>query len=207
MNIKCPHCGKILLIKQQITDFSRVITCPVCKESSALSNFRILDNNRQLPQGDHTQYGGQGSKTDLNDSTHFNETQIPGHTNYGNYIIGSLTNIGTPQASPYKLKTGKNIVGRAWPGNSMTNIEIPTPGKNRMSREHLIIEVKEVTGKGIVHYASLYKQNVNPTFINKERLMFGDCVILRDGDLIDLPDASLKFTLDDNNNQFKTVLS
>lgn len=206
MNIKCPHCGKILLIKQQITDFSRVITCPVCKESSALSNFRILDNNRQ-PQGDHTQYGGQGGRTDFNDCTHFDETQATGHTNYGNSLIGSLTITGTPQASPCKLIIGKNIVGREWPGNSITNIQIPTPGKNRMSREHLVIEVKEVAGKGIVHYASLYKQNVNPTFINKERLMFGDCVILRDGDLIDLPDASLKFTLDDNNNQFKTVLS
>ena len=106
MNIKCPHCGKILLIKQQITDFSRVITCPVCKESSALSNFRILDNNRQ-PQGDHTQYGGQGGRSDFNDCTHFNETQATGHTNYGNSLIGSLTITGAPQASPCKLIIGK----------------------------------------------------------------------------------------------------
>ena len=64
-----------------------------------------------------------------------------------------------------------------------------------MSREHLVIEVKDVDGRGTVYQASLYKRNVNPTFINKEQLTFNDCVILHEGDIIDLPDASLKFTI------------
>ena len=194
MNIKCPHCGKLLLIKQQITDFSKIITCPVCKESSALSNFRIIEPANQ-PKSDHTQYGPQGGST-----------EIGGHGagSQGSTTIGTVTVMGTGNEQ-HKLRLGKNIVGRAWEGNTRTDIQIPTPGKLRMSREHLVIEVKEVHGKGTVHYASLYKQQVNTTYVNDEQVSYNDCIILKDGDIIHLPDADLKFTI--KNNQCDTILS
>ena len=195
MNIKCPHCGKLLQLKQQISDFNKIVTCPVCKESSPLSSFRIVEIQSQ---SDHTQFNIQGGQT-----RHGGE----GIGNNGNSTIGSIINLASPNDPPHKLKMGCNIIGRAWEGNVKTDIPIHTPGKNRMSREHLIIEVKEVPNKGIVHYASLYKEKINPTYINKEQIMFGDCLILKDNDTIDLPDASLKFTLQEDQNQYNTTFS
>lgn len=58
-----------------------------------------------------------------------------------------------------------------------------------MSREHLLIEVMEVEGQGLVHYLSLAKEAVNPTWINNERLLFGDSVILEPGAEIKMPSS------------------
>ena len=67
-----------------------------------------------------------------------------------------------------------------------------------MSREHLVIEIKKIPGKGFVHCASLYKEKVNPTFIGQNKLEYGDCVILHHRDLIRLPDVEARFEIPDN---------
>jgi hypothetical protein len=67
-----------------------------------------------------------------------------------------------------------------------------------MSREHVVIEVKRVAGKGFVHYLSLFKEKVNRTCINNDVLEYGDCVILKHGDIIHLPGIDLKFELPDS---------
>ena len=195
MNIKCPHCGKVLLIKQQISDFSKVVKCPVCHEASPLRDFKIIE---EIDKGDKTNYGIKKDETKYSNKPEGETTIDNGETTIGDNSIpqsGFIIDLGSPNDPPYRLKKGKNIIGRAWSGNTITDIGIHTPGKNRMSREHLVIEVKDVDGRGTVYQASLYKRNVNPTFINKEQLTFNDCVILHEGDIIDLPDASLKFTL------------
>lgn len=195
MRIKCPHCGNILLVKQQISNPRIIITCPVCKEQSPLALFKIIDSQMQnnvQPQGnnsDSTKYQGGGyDHTQYHDNSN-ERTELNTHSGIGSFA--ELSSSGTT----HQLKMGKNIIGRKWSGNTITDIAIDTPGKNRMSREHLVVEVKDVPGKGIVHYASLYKQNVNKTFINKEKLDFGDRFVLNNGDIIELPDASIKFIL------------
>lgn len=52
-----------------------------------------------------------------------------------------------------------------------------------------------VPGKGFVHYLSLYKERVNPTFLNKVSMMFGDCMVLKNGDIISLPNFDIVFEL------------
>ena len=57
--------------------------------------------------------------------------------------------------------------------------------------------MKKVEGKGFVHYVSLYKEKVNETLINGVRLEYGDCVVLKDGDMLRLPEATLVFEIPD----------
>ena len=73
-----------------------------------------------------------------------------------------------------------------------------------MSREHLVLEVKKVIGKGFVHYASLYKEKVNETMINNELLEYGDSIVLKSGDKLRLPDATIVFEIpDDEGTEFE----
>ena len=76
-------------------------------------------------------------------------------------------------------------------------IQIPAGENRRMSREHLVIEVKKISGKGFVHYVSLCKEKQNATFLNEERIAFGDCLVLKDRDVLRLPDATLRFEIPD----------
>ena len=79
------------------------------------------------------------------------------------------------------------------------NFEIATNVK-RMSRQHLLIEVKKVAVTGFLHYVSLYGQKANATFVGNSRLEVGDCLVLNDGDIIrlpDNPDISVRFEIPD----------
>jgi hypothetical protein len=60
-----------------------------------------------------------------------------------------------------------------------------------------VIEVKRVPAKGYVHYVSLYKEKVNPTYVEDELLQYGDCLVLSHGDVIKLPDVTFKFEIPD----------
>lgn len=96
----------------------------------------------------------------------------------------------------FQLKPGRNIIGRKGQ-NSDANFQIDTADKRSMSREHIVIEVKKLPVKGFVHYVSLYKEKVNKTSIGNEPLLYGDCVVLNHGDIIKLPDATLRFEIPD----------
>ncbi|MCI7783026.1 MAG: hypothetical protein MR544_08035, partial [Parabacteroides sp.] len=54
-----------------------------------------------------------------------------------------------------------------------------------------------IPGKGFVHIASLYKERVNPTYINQTPLLYGDHIILQMGDRIILPNVTLRFEIPD----------
>ena len=60
---------------------------------------------------------------------------------------------------------------------SEAGIQIYTADSRAMSREHIVIDVKNVPGKGFVHTLSLYKEKVNPTFIGSEPLVYGDRIV------------------------------
>lgn len=183
IKIKCPCCGTMLAVKQQPGIEDKNVTCPVCKETSPFKQYKPMT----IKKSEDTIY------PDKEERTHYEETDLDASMNF---TLGQLRIVSFP-LSPFRLNVGRNVIGRKASASS-ADIQLPTTESKRMSREHLIIEVKKIPEKGFVHYASLYKQRVNETFINQERLEFGDCIILKDGDVIKLPDMTVKFEIPDD---------
>ena len=169
IQIKCPCCGAVLAVLKQPGIESKSVTCPVCKQKSPFAAFGRPSGNKDE---DKTVYPGEVS---------------------ANVNAGMLVKPGTGER--FALKAGRNVIGRK-SAVSSSDIQIPLPNEmKRMSKEHIVIDVKDVPGRGLVHYASLYKEKVNPTAVNGEPLAFGECVVLNDGDRLNLPDADLIFKL------------
>lgn len=187
IKIKCPYCGAILSVKNQADIESKNVTCPICKQKSPFKNFKkVIDKAKD----ESTQYPSDDEKTSYQTSSD------PG-TDFGaglNFTLGILRVM--PSGPSFQLKFGKNIIGRS-ATKSSAEFQIPIEGSRRLSREHLIIEIKKVQGKGYVHYASLCKQKTNKTFIGNEQLEYGDCLVLNHGDIIKLPDVNVKFEIPD----------
>ncbi len=119
----------------------------------------------------------------------------PTEVNIGqeNRTIGELRLAGTERVFP--LAMGRNVIGRQADGNTAT-IQIPEPTR-RLSRRHLVIEVKEVPHRGILHCVSLFKEQVNPTFVDDTRLEFGDSLVLASHARLRLPQVELLFVIPD----------
>lgn len=188
LKIGCPVCGSVLSVQNQPGIESKSVTCPVCKNKSPFSAFRrIASNTGNASKAETTKYPGFKGASAKEET----ETDIDKGPNYtlGKLIIPAL-------GLSFQLKPGKNIIGRKASASSAT-CQIPCETK-RMSREHLVIEIKKIPGKGFVHCASLYKEKVNPTFIGQNKLEYGDCVILHHRDFIRLPDVEARFEIPDN---------
>lgn len=153
------------------------ITCPICKHTSPFTQFKKVITAEE--ESVTCFPGGIGN--------------VPMPTRE-NLIIGRL--VIPLLGISYQLLPGKNIIGRKATA-STANFQIETGDNKRMSREHLIIEVKRIPTTGFTHYISLYKERVNKTFINSTELLWGDTLILQHGDVIKLPDIELKFELPD----------
>ena len=191
IKIKCPYCGAVLSVKNQAGIESKSVTCPICKQKSPFKDFKkIID--KPNGDGEHTQYpGSDGEKTSYQTSSSDPGTDIGTGLNF---TLGRLKVM--PSGPSFQLKPGKNIIGRR-ASQSSADFQIPMQTSKRMSREHLIIEVKKVQGKGFVHYASLCKQKINKTLIGNEQLEYGDCIVLNHGDVIKFPDVNVKFEIPD----------
>lgn len=180
--IKCPNCGKRLRANLRTQNMDVNISCPVCKISSPLKSFEQIIDQQQT---EHTEYPNNEERTQLG-------------PNVVNNIIGQLKVLNTT-LSPFPLNMGRNVIGRK-AKSSTADIQIPIQieERSRTSREHLIIDVDKVNGKGIVHYLSLYpKGKMNETLFNGEKLSNADRVILKNNDIITLPDVKLVFEIPD----------
>ena len=189
IKIKCPRCGAILAVRMQPGIENKNVTCPVCKESSSFKSYKPVSERKS---DDETSYPGKNGE----ERTIYGNNQEKTEIGLGlNYTLGCLkvSNLSVPT---YRLKPGRNVVGRKASASS-ADFRIPVEESRRMSREHLVVDVKKVPGKGYVHYASLYKKEVNNTFINQDQLDYGDCIILKHGDKINLPDVTLIFEIPD----------
>lgn len=191
IQIKCPFCGAVLSVKNTPDIESKNVTCPICKHKYPFTQFkRVQQYNSDDPR---TKYPGGKDDTDYNYyGKKSNEETEVGQTNF---TLGKLTILGG--SGSYQLKIGRNVIGRRGQ-KSEANFQIDTGEKRSMSREHIVIDVKKVPGRGFVHYLSLFKEKVNKTYIGNEPLVYGDCIILAHGDVIKLPDASLKFEIPDD---------
>lgn len=166
IKIRCPNDGSVLMVAYKTGMENAFVTCPVCKRRMPFKQFQLVVD---APES-HTEYATEGS-----------------YNRVGALVDESRGNI-------YKLEQGKNVVGRKAP-HSLAGIQLVCPPGNRMSREHLLIEVEGGGDRGYVHYASLNKEKVNDTYVGAVKLEYGDRVILRDGDIIRLPDVSVKFEI------------
>lgn len=177
LDVKCPWCSAVLRIKSSPGMEGRNITCPNCKHTSPFTQFKAV-----VPKEEESVTCFPGGMENV---------PIPTKENL---IIGRLVNplLGIS----YPLLPGKNIIGRK-ASASTANFQIETGGNKRMSREHLIIEVKRIPTTGFTHLVSLYKERVNKTFINSTELLWGDTLILQHGDIIKLPDVEIRFELPD----------
>ncbi len=184
IKIKCSSCGAVLAVKNQSGIENKKLTCPVCKESAPFKNFKPVAERKvnDASAEEHTSYGGVGNTSAQNTASE------------QNFTLGILKMSAGSNMS-FRLNTGRNVIGRK-ASSSGASIQIPTDSL-RLSREHLVIEVKKVQGKGFVHYVSLAKERVNDTYVNNELVEFGDCTILKHGDLIKLPDTTLIFEIQD----------
>lgn len=191
IQIKCPFDGAVLSVKNQPGIETKNVTCPICKHKYPFTQFRRVDQTSSNDDPDTEYPVGEEEKTSYaygNKSSEETEIGSP------NFTLGKLKILGG--SGTYQLKPGRNIIGRRGQ-KSEANFQIDTGEKRSMSREHIVIDVKKVPGKGFVHYISLFKEKVNKTYIGNEPLVYGDCIILAHGDVIKLPDANLKFEIPD----------
>lgn len=190
IQIKCPWCGAVLSVRNVPGIEGKGVTCPVCKQKSPFVQCkRVMPRNTvektDYPRGERTEYRSD-ERTRLPEKTEVREQE--------NLTIGSL--ILTPGGKKFHLSPGRNVIGRKAQA-STADIMIDTGEGRRMSRKHIVIEVKRVPGKGFVHYISLYKEQCNPTFLGNDPIEYGDTIVLAHGDTITMPDAVLKFEIAD----------
>lgn len=194
IQIKCPFDGAVLSVKNQPGIETKNVTCPICKHKYPFTQFKRVaqtskndDPDTEYPDGDeHTNYDGEHTSYGSEETTEIGKQP--------NYTLGKVTVVGSGYS--YQLRPGRNVIGRKGQ-KSEANFQIDTADKRSMSREHIIIEVKKLPLKGFVHYVSLYKEKVNKTTIGTEPLLYGDCIVLNHGDMIKLPDATLRFEIPD----------
>lgn len=178
IQIKCPFDGAVLSVKNFPGIEMKNVTCPICKNKYPFTKFtRVV---RKAAQED--------------DCTHYGPN-VPA-SNPGN--SAKCTSVGTLREESrgmiFYLRPGRNVIGRQ-AMKSKADVQIYTGERMELSREHLVIDVVMDERKGYVHYLSLYKAQVNPTFIGNNRIYFGDQVELRDGEVINLPGISIKFEI------------
>jgi hypothetical protein len=180
IQIKCPFDGALLSVKYQAGIENKNVTCPVCRNKYPFAKFRRVMPSVQAAD-EATQYPGGGEES---------ATELPQES----VVLGRLLSVN-PYIS-FQLKPGRNVIGRK-SVKSSADCQVDTGDSHKLSREHLVIEVKRVPAKGYVHYVSLYKEKVNPTYVEDELLQYGDCLVLSHGDVIKLPDVTFKFEIPD----------
>ena len=185
MKIKCPGDGLILTIKYVPGIENKFLTCPKCGRKRKISEYINLSDIHFKNSQDE---GTDSDETPYDDSEHSEYKKIKYNPNIGKIVIKST-------GQTFQLKLGRNVIGRNSP-QSTSDFKINCTTR-RMSRNHLVIDVVKESLKGMVHYVSLYKAAVNPTFIGEMKLEYGDKIPLNDKAVIKLPDVEATFIIPD----------
>lgn len=179
IKIKCPNCGKVLIVQDDPSNATKNVVCPVCKVKNPFSSFK---NVIPAPIEDKTEL----SKKQSDDKT---------------VIRSCMNNKGTGflldeySRRKYPLSEGVNLIGRL-PKQSVpvADIAIVTDDSG-LSRKHLNIEVVRGMDGNVRHWVS-NAENKNPTFINGRKMEDGDRIVLYDGYMISSSDTVLSFHTD-----------
>lgn len=105
--------------------------------------------------------------------------------------VGYIVHVNGRNRESHKLVEGENIIGRDVESSRAT---IRIKSSNRMSRQHLIINVEKIN-KSVIHKASLVKEKCNPVMINGQKVVYGEEVILNNDDIIKVADVTLNFVV------------
>lgn len=187
IKIKCPFDGAVLSVKYQPGIESKNVTCPICKNKYPFTGFKRIQAAPAPPPPpvEHTEYGPH-----IQGGNDMGRTRLPD----ANHTLGRLCVEGS--GATYQLKRGRNVIGRK-SSKPEADFAIDTGENRAMSRSHLVIDVRCDPAKGFIHCVSLFKEKVNATYVGKIQLLPGDCIVLNDGDIIRLPDATLRFEIPD----------
>lgn len=188
IKIKCPSCKAVLSVRNTPGIEKKNVTCPLCKKTYPFSEF---SRPKVAAPSRSRQPAGEAAWRPAASDSYEDRTRIE----TTDFKLGQLILVGT--GIRYQLKPRMNTVGRK-NSSKPANFQIDTGESKLMSRCHLMINVEKDENRGYVHYLSLGKANVNPTTVNGNVLTFGiDSVILHHGDVIELPDATLRFEMPD----------
>lgn len=177
IKVRCPKCGKVLRLADNPNIDNAVFTCPVCHEKNRVGDCqRIVEQNIA---SEETQYGYAPSSGG-------EETQIVGSTPQMN--VGSLVDgVG----STYQLRLGINTIGRK-AASSNASVQINVDDRY-MSRNHAVIEVKNVGGQTLHIFRN--GANKNPSYINGTLVDATDQIILNNNDRIKLGMTEIRFKM------------
>ena len=159
--IKCPKCGKHFALTQEPVNPSVNVRCLACNEDTPYSQLRPVQESVMKEPAQKTIIQQQGHP-------------LP------------VLKLISPSNDAFTLKAGRNIIGRFAP-TSHADIMIDTGHLKHISREHAVVEVKEEMGK-YVCYFSLYKKEINDTYVSDTKVSFGSSIRLKSGDRLQLPD-------------------
>lgn len=176
IRIKCPVCGAILNAKDDPSNVRKSVTCPNCRERRKFTEFKVI-----VPVDPSPVDAGQEPVAD--------ETQVvlrrrpessPG------YLLDKAT------GQCYPIPAGEHFIGRKTSKSpSKADIAIETTDRG-MSRLHLKI-LCSLAQDGRYHVSVANAENKNPTLVNGERLVDGDVVGIRHGDVLTLCETRLEF--------------
>ena len=176
IRIKCPVCGAILNAKDDPSNVRKSVTCPNCRERRKFTEFKVI-----VPVDPSPVDAGQEPVAD--------ETQVvlrrrpessPG------YLLDKAT------GQCYPIPAGEHFIGRKTSKSpSKADIAIETTDRG-MSRLHLKI-LCSLAQDGRYHVSVANAENKNPTLVNGERLIDGDVVGIKHGDVLTLCETRLEF--------------
>ena len=176
IQIKCPVCGAILNAKDDPSNVRKSVTCPNCRERRKFTEFKVI-----VPVDPSPVDAGQEPVAD--------ETQVvlrrrpessPG------YLLDKAT------GQCYPIPAGEHFIGRKTSKSpSKADIAIETTDRG-MSRLHLKV-LCSLAQDGRYHVSVANAENKNPTLVNGERLVDGDVVGIKHGDILTLCETRLEF--------------
>ena len=169
LKIKCPNCGAVLTVRNMEGIEAKRVTCPVCKMNHPFTEFK--KPTVAAPKDDKTDYS---------------DTELPMADSASS--IGRLQDVETGRV--YPLRLGTNSIGRKADSSSAT-VQIETEDK-KMSRQHITIEVKQLSNGTYKHTLS-NAQNKNATLVNGTKLESNDKVVLNGGESKTLARTKLHF--------------
>ena len=196
IKVKCPACGKVLILPDSPDINTKTFTCPVCKEKHVVGNCkRVVDQpTPKAPAGEETQYGPSFSRTSGGEDTQY----VGSNQNAGDEETRMFTaqqpKVGTLVDNfgrAYQLKIGINTIGRK-ANSSTASLQIDTTDRT-MSRSHAVVEVRNAGGQ-VVHILK-NGANKNPSYLNGTILGPSDQLVLNNGNRIKLGNTELTFKL------------
>lgn len=184
IQIRCPFCGAVLKVKQQVGLEKASITCPVCKKKSPFLNYEsVISKNSE-----ETELPGYFKPKQSSE-----ETEIAGIVNS---VIGCLVE---KSGKRWSLHLGVNTIGRKLQSNPQ-QVEIAISdytGERKMSRNHAKIEVIRQANGSCKHV--LYNwQNKNSIYVGGDPIDAGDRIVLHNGMVIKFANVDVKFVIEDS---------